>query len=255
MSFILDALKKSEQERERQKQPTVVEIPYGYSNRRQPLWLMIVVGLLLLNCVLLLLMWWRSSHAPTPAVAPVVTPAVTTAAPASTASSSASQNVGRVIAPPRTSEVRPLLDEAGEPEALDETATTLTDDSLPAGPPLVRPTTGLDRAIAQQEAQANSAKMESLVRSTVGGGTNPTRTTSENIPTLESLGGSGTMGLPPMRLDVHVYSSVATERFAFINGHKYQEGQVLTEGPTVEKITQDGAILNYRGQRFLMPRQ
>jgi general secretion pathway protein B len=250
MSFILDALKKSEQERERQKQPTVVEIPYGQRNRRQPLWLMIVVGLLLLNCVLLLLMWWRSSN--TPAAA---TPTVTTAAPVSAASSSVNQSVARVITPSRPADVRPLEAEASEPEALDETATTLADESLPAGPPLVRPTTGLDRAIAQQEAQANSAKLESLVRSTVGGGTNPTRTTADNIPTLESLGGSGTLALPPLRLDVHVYSAVATERFAFINSHKYQEGQVLSEGPTLEKITQDGVILNYRGQRFLVPRQ
>jgi general secretion pathway protein B len=253
MSFILDALKKSEKERERQQQPTVVEIPYGQRNRRQPVWLMIVVGLLVLNCVLLLLMWWRSSNAPAPAAA--AAPVSITVAPPVEASASSSQNSASMSTHSHPSEVRPLLDEASEPEPADETAAALADGAPPPGPSLVRPSTDLDRAMAQQESQANTARMESLVRSTAGGGTNPTRTTPDNIPTLQSLGGNGALGLPPLRLDVHVYSSVATERFAFINSHKYQEGQVLAEGPTLEKVAQDGVILNYRGQRFLVPRQ
>lgn len=249
MSFILDALKKSERERERQQRPAAVDIPYGRNSRKQPVWLLIVVGLLLVNCVLLLLMWWRSSAPPAAAPVPVSIDTATSV------SSSSSTSAARVITPPRPSEVRSLEAEASEPEVADETAAALADEALPAAPPLVRPATGLERAVAQQQAQANSAKMESLVRSTAGGGTNPTRTTSENIPTLESLGGNGTLNLPTMRLDVHVYSSIAGERFAFINSRKYQEGQALTEGPLLEKITQDGAVLTYRGQRFLLPRQ
>jgi len=257
MSFILDALKKSERERERQKQPTVVEVPYGRRNRRQPLWLMIVIALLVINCILLLLMWWHSSN--TPAAAPVATTAAPTAAASSSSSLSSLPSAPHIATSPHTSEVRPLLDEAGEPETSDE-AIAASDEaaspnaSVPAGPPLVRPTTNLDRAVAQQQAQANASRMDSLTRNTVGGGTNPTRTTAD-VPTLESLGGNGALGLPTMRLDIHVYSTVANERFAFINGHKYQEGQVLAEGPTMERITQDGVVLNYRGQRFLLPRQ
>jgi general secretion pathway protein B len=248
MSFILDALKKSERERKRQQQPTIVEVAYGQRTRRQPVWLLVVVALLVINCVLLLLMWWRSSNAPTPA-APVAT-----TAPAATTDASSSNKAASVSVSSHPSEVRPLLDEASEPEAADEAATPAY-EAPPSGPPLVRPKTDLDRAVAQQELQANSARMESLARSTVGGGTNPARTTAENVPTLESLGGSGALGLATLRLDVHVYSSAASERFAFINSHKYQEGQVLAEGPTLEKITQDGVILNHRGQRFLVPRQ
>jgi hypothetical protein len=36
---------------------------------------------------------------------------------------------------------------------------------------------------------------------------------------------------------------------------KYTEGQALKEGPTLERITPDGAILNQQGLRFLLPRQ
>jgi hypothetical protein len=36
---------------------------------------------------------------------------------------------------------------------------------------------------------------------------------------------------------------------------KYQEGETTKEGPSVERITPDGVILNQRGLRFLLPRQ
>jgi hypothetical protein len=40
-----------------------------------------------------------------------------------------------------------------------------------------------------------------------------------------------------------------------VNMRKYAEGQALKEGPTVERITAAGAVLNHRGLRFLLPRQ
>jgi general secretion pathway protein B len=52
-----------------------------------------------------------------------------------------------------------------------------------------------------------------------------------------------------------VYSQQANSRFVFINTHKYVEGQTLAEGPSVEKITPDGVILNNHGRRFLLPKQ
>jgi general secretion pathway protein B len=241
MSFILDALKKSEQDRERQQQPALAEIPYGRRNRSQPWWLMGVLGLLLLNCILLLVMWWRSDHAA--AVVQVNAPLTTTVSSSSSASSKAV-----TITVPRAAEVRPLQDEAGnetEPP-VDETSTALAADTL-SGPPLVRPATGLEQAMAQQESMANRLKANSP------GALNSSN--ADNLPTLASLGGNGALNLPDMRLDVHVYSSNAAERFAFINSHKYVEGQNLNEGPHLDAITKDGVILTYRNQRFLLPRQ
>jgi general secretion pathway protein B len=65
---------------------------------------------------------------------------------------------------------------------------------------------------------------------------------------------SGT-NLPDLRLDIHVYSEKPGERFAFVNMRKYTEGQTLSEGPTLERITPDGIVLSSQGQRFLLPRQ
>jgi len=65
---------------------------------------------------------------------------------------------------------------------------------------------------------------------------------------------SGT-ALPDMHLDIHVYAPKPADRFVFVNMRKYTEGQALKEGPTLERITPDGAVLNHHGLRFLLPRQ
>lgn len=253
MSFILDALKKSEQERERQRAPIPVELPYGQRNRGQPLWLWIVVGLLVVNCVLLLVMWWRGSQPDAVPVANAPTSATNNAV-SSAASTQGNTGPALVNSPPRASEVRPLQAEAGEDAAppADETAAALANDEPADDAPLVKPLTGLERAVKQQEAQALANRNRDQRTAS------PSASTSNAVdgtPTLASLGGNGALNLPDLRLDVHVYSSVATERFAFINGHKYVEGQTLAEGPHLERIVQDGVVLSYRNQRFLLPRQ
>lgn len=246
MSFILDALKKSEQERERQQQPTVVDIPYGRRSRAQPLWMLAVIALLVLNCGLLVVMWWRSGDSDNPPTSTAVEATTTTPAPAATAPAPRE--------PMRSTEIRPLQEEAGETEtaAVDETAAALDAAVAPSGPPLVRPTTPLEQAIAQQQARANELKTNSENRQ-LGISSDPG--TVNNLPTLASLGGNGALNLPELRLEIHVYSPVPAERFAFINSRKYGEGQTLNEGPQLERITQEGVVLAYRGKRFVLPRQ
>ena len=68
-----------------------------------------------------------------------------------------------------------------------------------------------------------------------------------------AVSASGT-NLPELHLDIHVHSQNAGERFVFVNMRKYQEGETLKEGPSVERITAEGVILNQRGLRFLLPR-
>jgi hypothetical protein len=61
--------------------------------------------------------------------------------------------------------------------------------------------------------------------------------------------------IPKMQLQVLVYSEVPAERLVFINNHKYVEGQAIDENVVVERITADGAVLNYQGTRFVLTRQ
>ena len=41
----------------------------------------------------------------------------------------------------------------------------------------------------------------------------------------------------------------------FVNMQKHQEGSTLESGPRIEAITPDGVILDYRGTRFVLPRE
>jgi len=81
-----------------------------------------------------------------------------------------------------------------------------------------------------------------------------TAAAQEQLPTANAIIANGTQ-LPDMRLDIHVYSNTPADRFVFINMRKYTEGQVTAEGATLERVTPEGAVLNYQGTRFVLPRQ
>jgi general secretion pathway protein B len=140
--------------------------------------------------------------------------------------------------------VRSLADEAGTDALPDE---GLVDPALagaaavPEGPPVVRSIT--PPTVAPLPNQATFAAHERAGAAE-----------DEVLPTNNSLIANGT-NLPDMKLDIHVYSAKPAERFVFVNMRKYVEGQSLAEGPVVERITPDGAILNQHGTRFLLPRQ
>lgn len=58
--------------------------------------------------------------------------------------------------------------------------------------------------------------------------------------------------LPTLNLDVHVYSEVPGRSFVMINARRYGNRERLAEGPWLETIVENGVVLRYRGQRFLM---
>jgi general secretion pathway protein B len=76
----------------------------------------------------------------------------------------------------------------------------------------------------------------------------PRAAPAESLPTADEVSARG--GLAPLHLDLHVYDNQPARRFIFVNSHKYREGDTLQEGPVIEKITPDGAVLSYQGSRF-----
>lgn len=250
MSFILDALKKSEHERELQAQGRPPEIIYKRRTTAQPWWVLAIVGLLVLNFMFVLVLWLRSDHQQ---AAPVITvnsgtPATTvvTPAPAQNSPAFAAPSVASSADASATSGVRSLQEEVYPPatEAGDETAATLSRANIANGPQLVR-------SVGQNN--SNNTVTNSGLATAVNDQRNARPV--ENVPSLDSLGGHSALNLPPLHLDIHVYSAAANERFVFINMRKYLEGQGLNEGPMVDRITPEGAVLSYRGQHFLLPRQ
>ncbi len=206
MSFVLDALRKSEHERQRQLGPGIAELPAARPQRRPPWALVAIVLLVVLNVAVLAVLLLRDA----PPAEPAGVPATATTTPAAIAPP--------VTPPPATpaltslTEVRPLLEEPQPPaEAV-------------APPPAPDPT------------------LLPFSAATVPG-LRPAATPED------------TAGLPQLSMDLHVFSDDPARRAVFINGRRYQRGGVLTEGPTLREITREGAILDYRGQRFLLPRQ
>lgn len=59
--------------------------------------------------------------------------------------------------------------------------------------------------------------------------------------------------LPELTLDIHVYDASQSERFVYINMQKYREGDVIEEGFFVESIDSKGVILDLDGERFRLP--
>lgn len=257
MSFILEALKKSENERQRKIGPSLADVQVRAQRSEKPWWVFAVAGLLLVNLAVLLIVLLRED-APTPP-APL-NEAVQ--APATQAPPARNTSVTPSVPPPSSVEsrqqpspnepaantgnpsVRSLADEAavgGEgahtyPPENPDLAVAAT---VPEGPSIVRPiqvpSAVPSEALPQPQRQVPSEPEEVL-------------------PTFRELGGTGA-NLPDLHLDIHVHSPLPAERFVFVNMRKYIEGQALSEGPLVERITPQGVVLNHRGLRFLLPRQ
>lgn len=60
--------------------------------------------------------------------------------------------------------------------------------------------------------------------------------------------------VPGYLMTVHVYDADADKRFVVINALRYREGDETREGLRVERILKDGAVLSYLGNPFYVPR-
>jgi general secretion pathway protein B len=218
MSFILDALKKSELERQRQAVPGLMDTRTLQRRSRLPIWAVALCVLLTVNLLVLTFVMTRRSTPAQPAVpAPVAAAAPAAAAPP--AQHFSPMDAAPVFAPEIPVADNPAPAPAEPPQA-----------HVTGAPRLARPDPLLTDA---------DAKPENL----------------ESLPSINELNLTGAQALPELHLDVHVYSTNPAERFVYINMRKYHEGASLQEGPTVERIRRDGVVLNYQGLRFVLPRQ
>ena len=70
-------------------------------------------------------------------------------------------------------------------------------------------------------------------------------------PTMVEAIANG-LPVPPLTLELHVYSPTPADRFVRVNSASYREGDTLSDGPRVDTITEEGVILNFLGQDFLL---
>ena len=221
MSFILDALRKSELERQRQSGPSIAELPVARDNRRLPLALLAIGLLLAVNVGVLLYFMMRDTKVAAPAIETAATAAAIAAAPVAIAPMP--QPAPQPAMPPQATAAPPEDTSAAD-------AFPMADVTAP--PPAPDPTLVPDAKVSFATANLDHSP-----------------------PPVDELPPQATAGLPELSVDLHIYAEDPAKRAVFINGRRYQRGSVLVEGPTVEEITRDGAILSYHGQRFLLPRQ
>lgn len=226
MSFILDALKKSETDRQQQGSAEFAGVPTSRDVARVPRWLWILGLLLAVNLAVLLSLLLR------PAAAPAIRDIPVSAAgtPAGVAN--------------------PLPVQNASPAAAEQSFAA----QVAAAKQNVR-TRQQPAAGAREMPQASLEDLPGASRDVAPGVVySPAPRNSASLPTLQEVRANGAVVLPELHLDIHVYSDVPTDRFVFINMSKQHENSRLSEGPLVKEIAPEGVVLEYEGTTFLLPR-
>ena len=214
MSFILDALRKSETERQHKGSAEFANVPTSDGRREgPPAWLWVLGALLLVNLAVLIGIFLRPDvDAPEPvaAASPPAQPVVVARAEEEPRGDFASRVAAARENAPSVEEPPPPVEEA-------PAATTAPPIATPVATPVASPP-------------------------------------SNALPTIHEVRAQGRVSLPDLHVDIHVFSEVASDRFVFINMNKHKEGSQLAEGPLVKEITPDGVVLSMNGTTFLLPR-
>lgn len=231
MSFILDALKKSETERQQVAPAEFATVASTPDEPRAPRWLWILGALLAVNLVVVLGLLLRptptapsSVAEPLPQAAEPTTLAVATEAAESFSSRVAEARRNQPATPPpaptTSIETRPPASTVAAGSAT-TAAPTVAREQAPTPRPAVAPAP--DNALL--------------------------------LPTFNELRVNGVLQMAELHIDIHVYDQSSTKRFVFINMNKYREGAQLSEGPVVREITPEGVVLEHQGRRFLLARE
>jgi general secretion pathway protein B len=214
MSFILDALKKSESDRQQKNSGDSIFVQSGPASAPSHRWYWIVGSLLLINVIVLVTLVWISQGEP-------ASPDSGQAAEASTA--------------------EPV---DVEPTFRDRVAQARIDTPAPE-PASTAPQSDLPRQSSEPAVTVAQPVVEAVPPSTI----------TTVYLTIDEARANGSVQIPDLHLDIHVYSDTPSERFVFVNMSKYEENSVLLEGPRVAEIVPEGVILDYSGTQFLLLRE
>lgn len=249
MSFILDALRKSDAERQRAATPGLADVRYAGRPSRRNIWLPILVVVLLVNLVFMGVHWFGRRDQP---------PSAATEASQANGSSTVQapgadpRFAGTPQSGPAADAVRPLARENEFAEL--RPAYTPEQESQGTSPP-VRVESSTEPAQATAPMTAPTPATAAAAPPAPAKNPYPRITPEKTLPTIEQAVGEGKLNIPMLNLDLHVYSDNPANRFVVINSHRYREGDKLAEGPVVESITADGVILDSQGLRFTLARK
>jgi general secretion pathway protein B len=239
MSYILDALRKSEQERQRGKVPDLNS--YKDDNvaeaSRRNIWPWVTAAVVVINLTIVAIIW-------APARGPQSTPVVQTSpvlmapAPAPVAAAPTVQAPAQQVPPtpvaaapvhtpaPYAQAAPPAPQPMQAPAPLPQTVMVDTRPPVQAAPTVVSPQTP-DLSTEPEEPlyPAHSPNIAYM-------------------PQLEELPADERAGIPDMTFSSHMYSSMPRFRSIIINGKRLKEGEYFTEDLQVREITDKGVIMS-----------
>ena len=79
-------------------------------------------------------------------------------------------------------------------------------------------------------------------------------TQHNDIPWLADLPSVFRRNVPDLDINVYVYSDLPENRFIMVSMHKYRVGQVINSGMTLKAIDPDGIVVEYRDRQFKIRR-
>lgn len=251
MSLILEALRRSEAERQRGRAPGLFVEQQGLRRERRvmPAWAFWAAGAVL---VAVLLAWaWRETMRDEPGRGMVPT-AATPAEPAPVGSAEPAPAASSEAVPDATASTASSLPAPGFPPTPDP---ALVAEPAPAAEP--EPVATVDTAdaeattaIATPTGPLPTAAPEPLPAPPPA----PAASAEEVLPRLADIPAGERGGLPPLKLSMHVYSDDPVRRFVIVDGQRLTEGAAPAPGVVVEAIRRDGAVLSLNGRRVLLGR-
>ncbi len=228
MSYILDALKKSEKKRRHSSIPEMLAVQdaAAYGPKRRALWPYMILIALAFNAGLLI--WWLRPWQQEKA-RPAVQPAVKQEANAKIAGPAPAQPSPGTIRESRT--VQP----GGQAQK-----GTAEETSLPGE----RKQPPADSSSAPERPSKTGRSAGRPPKGTIN------TASGQKAPGINDLPPSVQQALPAITVSAHFYDSNPASRVVSINGRVMHEGGTVIAGLTVERITPDGVIFSYQGYRF-----
>jgi general secretion pathway protein B len=239
MSYILDALRKSDQQRQRGSTPTLLTVQTTATGARRPRYLLngaIAAALISAGILVGWLQPWQKKQA-----VPIAEPAASGPTVSGSARDVLLPSYGSGEASPRPQQELSMQPATAAVEA----EHPATDIAMTQRDP-----TGADDSSASPQAASGTGGIAAGQTPGRSGATGTPTDEGKKVMALNDLPPSIRREMPGVAIMFHAYSSDPAERRVMINGNMAKEGETLADGLGLQQITPDGVILLFKGYRF-----
>lgn len=251
MSLILEALRRSEAERQLGRVPAVLTpmplLRAARRARRWPWWLALALSLLALTA------WigWQRAHRESQRMSPVASASHTPAAIPGAAIEAAAPPLRPVRSGTTNADVTRVA--AARPDSIphDPTRSSRLAATAPAASS-ARPT-----AAAATTAAPNVDAVFSSDTAHPSAAADVADTAPASVDALQSiadLSPAERQSLPALKVSMHVYAELPGDRFMIIDGARVGEGARIGDRIVLVRIRRDGGELDIGGRRLLLPK-